>query len=451
MRLSRGAPIFAGAFFSLFLCSVTASPTNPPAALTNPQSGLILLPDESAIPTTTRSADDEAIRRGFLALQRSDLMAAESAFNDALRIKSDNVGAFVGLAEIDMRRNQPGEAQKRLAQALAFVPKKPELHVALGRAYTAQGQFAKAEGAYRQALDADPTASQAYLDLGSLFLGGLHDPQKALENYRKAVELQPQSAAARFGLAMAFLALRDKDSAIGALQAASGFAPNDPGPHHAMGRILAGEKQLDRAVDAFTAALKVAPDFLPALADRADLYAETRMNEKAAADYERLLAIKPNDSVARVKLGMIYQRLERYDAARAAYLSALDGNPNLAVAYNNLAMMLLRSKGSLNEALAHAKKAVSITPKVPQFHDTLGRVYWALGDKTAALEALRQAAALDPPQADILFHLGQLYEETGQKKSAVVNYRKALAVDKEFPEAGKAEARLEALSRPDSH
>ena len=84
---------------------------------------------------------------------------------------------------------------------------------------------------------------------------------------------------------------------------------------------------------------------MPALYDRADVYAEMNKDQDAAIDYERILDINPDDNIVRLKLGMIYQRLDRFTDAETAYHEALKGNPNLALAYNNLAMLALKPNG----------------------------------------------------------------------------------------------------------
>jgi Flp pilus assembly protein TadD len=142
---------------------------------------------------------------------------------------------------------------------------------------------------------------------------------------------------------------------------------------------------------------------------------------------------------------MIYQRLNRLGDAEAAYHAALKENPGIAPAYNNLAMITLKRGGNLSNALAWAQKGVELAPSVPQFHDTLGWVYRAQGDKAKAIAALERAVSLPPPQAEIVYHLGIVYEEAGQKQNAAAAYRKALSIQADFPQAKDARARLAAL------
>jgi tetratricopeptide (TPR) repeat protein len=140
-------------------------------------------------------------------------------------------------------------------------------------------------------------------------------------------------------------------------------------------------------------------------------------------------------------------KVRRPKRIKANYRSALRIDPDLAPAANNLAMIKLRSGGNLDEALELARRAVAASPEVPHFHDTLGRVYRARGDRVAAIASLEKATSLPPPQADIWYHLGQLYDEDGREAQAIKSYRRALEVDAGFADAAAARARIETLNQ----
>jgi len=398
-------------------------------------------------PLSSQSPAERAVTEGFQAIAKGDLKSAQAAFNEALKLEPRQTGAMLGLAEVYLQRKQPREAEAQLKQALAAQPDNAEIYAAYGRYHFSQGQHSQAEAAYKKAIALDPGVFLAHIDLGELYLNVMRKPKEAVEAYRKSVALQSFYAPARFGLGMALLASGNKAEAIAELQQAARLAPEEPAALHVIGRIHASEKRFDQAVQALTSALKIQPNFLPALSDRADVYAEMEKNREAAVDYEQVLRARPADSVTRLKLGMIYQRLDRLSDAQSAYHAALRENPKLAPAYNNLAMITVTKNGKLSDALSWAQKAVELAPNVPQFHDTLGWVYRAMGDKGKAVTSLEQASRLPPPQADIWYRLGLVYEESGKKAEAMAAYKKALALQADFPKSAEAKARISALSK----
>jgi len=407
----------------------------------------IAQPGVSQKPVSSQSPAERLVTQGFDAMLKGDLNSAEAAFNGALKQDPRQTGAMLGLAEVSLRRKRPAEAEAQLKRALAAQPEGAEVHAAYGRYYFSQGQHARAEAAYKKAIALDSGVFLAHMDLGELYLNVMRKPQEAAAAYRKAVALQSSYAPARFGLGMALLASGKKPEAITELQQAARLAPKDPAAPHVIGRIHASEKRFDEAAQSLTSALQAKSDFLPALSDRADIYAEMQKNSEAAADYEQILRVRPKDSVIRLKLGMIYQRLNRLRDAESTYHAALKENPDLAPAYNNLAMIALNSDGKSSNALSWAQKAVELAPKVPQFHDTLGWVHRARGDKVKAVAALEEATRLPPPQADIWYRLGVVYEEAGKKGEALAAYKKALAIQANFSKSAEAKARIVALGK----
>lgn len=389
----------------------------------------------------------KTVSRGVEALNKGDMKAAESAFSESLRLDPNQTGALIGLAEVDLRRKQPNKAEAELKKALTLQPDSAEIHAALGRFHFSQRQYLQAEAEYKKAISLDKGFFMAFVDLGDLYLAVQRKPKEAEESYHQAIALQPSYVPARFGLGMALNASGKKVEAIKELYEAARHAPNDPTPLHVIGRIYAQQKMFEQAAQALTDTLKVKPDFQPALYDRADVYAEMNKNLEAAKDYKQILHDNPGDSLVQMKLGMIYQRLDRPSDAELAYHAALKGNPNLAPAYNNLAMLALKRGGKVTDALSWARKAVELSPGVPQFHDTLGWVYRTLGEKVKAIEELEKATQLKPPQAEIYYRLAMVYQEAGKTQEALVAFKRALQIQADFPEANQAKVHIEALSR----
>jgi len=399
----------------------------------------------TAKPAAQRSPAERIAASGFEALLAGDVPRAESAFEQALKTEPKLSAALLGLADVRIRQQRPAEAETLLKRALANEPRNATLHAALGRYYRVKGDLARAKASYGEAIRLDPAALLPHLGLADLYATGERNPRAAAEEYRKALAIQPDYHPARLGLGLALLAGGDRAGALAELQRLAKDTPGDPTAWHLIGRIHASEKRYGEAVKALTEALRIQPDFLPALMDRADVYAAAGEDRKAAADYEQVLKRQPGDAVSRVKLGMIYQRMGDTAKAEASYRAALKANPDSPPAANNLAMIELRKGRNLDEALSLSRKAVALAPEVPQFHDTLGQVLRARGDRNGAIAATEKATTLKPPQADIWYHLGRLYEEAGRKDPAVKAYRRALELDPKFQDAAVARSRLQAL------
>ena len=128
----------------------------------------------------------------------------------------------------DQARGSWGSAERNWQQAADLVPSDPEPWRALAGGYVqlwttesgvpADRAFARAEAAYRRAIENDPYRSAGYLDLGLLYLARARrdDPTcltQALAALRKAVTLYPNNAERRVYLAQALWLAGDRNRA----------------------------------------------------------------------------------------------------------------------------------------------------------------------------------------------------------------------------------------------
>ncbi|MCX7625028.1 MAG: tetratricopeptide repeat protein [Candidatus Sumerlaeaceae bacterium] len=103
------------------------------------------------------------------------------------------------LAEIDLAQESPRQAETRLQIALENVPGYPPALARLGdvkKRLAAETDltsrkkiYKEAESFYRQAIDADPKNPDFHLALGILYHKNLKDTAKAVENYKKYLQL----------------------------------------------------------------------------------------------------------------------------------------------------------------------------------------------------------------------------------------------------------------------
>jgi tetratricopeptide (TPR) repeat protein len=236
------------------------------------------------------------------------------------------------------------------------------------------------------------------------------------------------------------------DAAEKELRRASELQPQNPLPVLALARLYATRNQADRAIVAYDGVLKIVPKSLEALIEKGDVLFASKQSLKALQSYQTALGYAPGSAVIHLKIGMVEQDQGRTAQAEAAYTAAIKADPKQAVAYNNLAWMAAERKTRLAEALTWAQKAVSLDPKVPAFHGTLGWVYRARGETDKAVTSLEQAAALGPTQAEVQYRLGLVYSEKGLRDKAIAALRKAVAAKysyKELDEARKLLTRLE--------
>jgi len=405
----------------------------------------IPLPNSPVVQLPGASPAQGKVVEGLKALNAGDLAAAEAAFTEAARVDPKLSGAYIGLAEVAGRQDKPARVEYWLKQALTADPNSAMMQRVWGRHQFQRGRFVEAEAAFKKAIALDPRSSDAQLNLAENYLFGLKKAKPAEAAYRAAIALDAGSAQAHLGLAATLGALGQPDAALAEYEQAAKLAPADPKFTHALARFQASQGRFDQALVAQQKTIAIAPDFFPAYIDLGDLYLVKNDLEQAAAAYRAGAKVTKNPATALFKLGTVLEGQQRWAEAEQAYLDAVKSDPTMYSAYNNLAFMAAVRKERLDDALAWAKKAVELAPKVTTTQDTLGWVYRARGELGPAAQALEKAVAANPKKASFRYHLGVVYAEQGKKKEAVAALQKALELDKNFNNAADAKQRLQQL------
>jgi len=132
------------------------------------------------------------------------------------------------------------------------------------------------------------------------------------------------------------------------------------------------------------------------------LLAEGKLDE-AIGDARAGLAVLPGNVEMAIGLvpdldraGKKKEADEIYGKVKEAFVSALETYGTSADLRNSLAWTMVNCNRDLDDALAHATKAIELAPKTAGYIDTLAEVYFRKKDRTKALEFMKQCAALEP-------------------------------------------------------
>ena len=157
--------------------------------------------------------------------------------------------------------------------------------------------------------------------------------------------LNPQQRALQEVLsgAAARLDAGEPDEALKVLNSRGGFALENPVGKNILGEIRLQQGNAAEALRAFDAAVKLAPSFAEAHANRgAALLDLGRLMEALEAE-RRALRYRPKYPVANFNRGIVLAALKRTDEAIAAFSDALKERPDYAEAQLNRGMALLEA------------------------------------------------------------------------------------------------------------
>jgi len=135
-------------------------------------------------------------------LNKRDFDQASRIYKEVLKQYPDNLDCLVNLLYIAQYPNQAGpeEVEDLYRRARAVSPQLPEVYMYHGTALAAQGKYDPAVAELEKAIQLKPTNAEAHAWLADV-RERQHRPADAIEQYRIALEQQPDFRAARLELA----------------------------------------------------------------------------------------------------------------------------------------------------------------------------------------------------------------------------------------------------------
>ena len=158
----------------------------------------------------------------------------------------------------------------------------------------------------------------AYLEEGGKYYGD-QKYGKAMDAFRKAIEITPGNAYAHYNLATTYERLNMSDEAIASYKQAIAINPDEQLFYYDLGAVYVREKRFDDALLAFGNAVKVNPAFTDAYYGIGWIHAETGRYKEAIENYRKALDADPFNVRAHYALGNVYVILGDMKAARKEY------------------------------------------------------------------------------------------------------------------------------------
>jgi len=136
------------------------------------------------------------------------------------------------------------------------------------------------------------------------------------------------------------------------------------------------------------------------------------------------------------------ERSKQWERAEADFLGALELEPEQPFVMNYLAYSWVEQHRNLDNAKSMLVRAVELRPNDGYIVDSLGWVYYRLGEYEAAVPQLERAVELRPQDPVINDHLGDALWRIGRRNEARFQWRRALSLEPEADQVPSIEGKL---------
>jgi len=145
--------------------------------------------------------------------------------------------------------------------------------------------------------------------------------------------------------------------------------------------------------------------------------------------FNRVLTAQPDDSDTKFNLAAAYERSKQIDNAEGIFLELLESEPDNPVVLNYLGYMYADNGIKLKEAKKLIKKALKINPNNGAYLDSYAWVMYKMGKYKEALEYQLRAIEASDTDAILYDHMGDIYFALDQKTEALDNWERALELN----------------------
>jgi Flp pilus assembly protein TadD len=214
--------------------------------------------------------------------------------------------------------------------------------------------------------------------------------------------------------------------AIQELRKALQLNPEDPLVHFALATALTGNGQESEAVEEYRKACALDDHHAAWFSHLAVSLAVNGDLDEAAVNWRKSLALDPSDAGVETELGTALveggQTQEGYEHLRKAVALA----PDFPDGHNNFGWELAKT-GSMEEAVNELQKAIALRPTSVEYRFNLGYVMTLRADFDGAVAAFEKAVELsDGKDSHCLAALADAYNKSGHSAEAIQAARHAL-------------------------
>lgn len=358
--------------------------------------------------------------------------------------------AYLSQGATALADDQTFGAIEAYSGAIALQPDSMLAHLRRGEAYQRRNELEAATNDFRRAADLDPSATRPLEALGDvLFQRGRY--QRSAEMFERRLAVDSLSPRVTLKLAIARYRSGQLDTALAAAQEAVRLDGTIVDAHYLIGMCLRDKQQPTDAAAAFEKAAAIAPAFVPAREELAELYAALGRRGDELEQLQLIAVLDRARPERQVAVGLAQARSGQEELAVLTLGHALDRTPDHPLIYGALGQVWLRqatARGdtvALGKALEALERAASTDDATSTILEAYGRALLMDNQIEAAERVLLQATRRYPVDASALATYAAVAERlnhAGAARTALIDYGALVGDEPDFGARAASIARL---------
>ena len=421
---------------------------------------------------------DTLLMLGTLYVQRKEYDEAQKILNRLIKLEGDSYLAHYSLARLYRELQYYDKAALSYEKALELNWNE-RLAYEMTEFYENQLQYDKAVTIYRRIIEEGESTDMAKTRLVNLYLK-IEENEKALELLRELRTVLPESFNVDITITRILLSQEKYDEAVMILEDVLQTNPELIVMRYLLGMAYYRKKDFEKAAEQLeiipaesnlyedTVFLRVKilsetndqagaiellekqiaepltrrPSFYILLAS---LYRETEKVAHGKEIYEQAVQLYPQDAEILYNYGIFLEKIGEQDKALSRMQAVLVLEPDNGPALNYVGYTWADNGINLEKALEYIKKAVELMPDDGYVRDSLGWVYFRMGNISQAVIELEKASAMVDDDPIIREHLGDAYLQAKEPEKALASYEEAYRLYEDQEKKDKVFTKINSL------
>ena len=282
--------------------------------------------------------------------------------------------------------------QEQIELASGDKREKATAHFNCGVAYHAINDFENAIEQYNKAIRLNPNSAVAYNNRG-VAKDSLDQHEDAITDYNEVLRLNPKDAATYNNRGLANINLGKHEDAITDFDQAIRLNPDDAEAYYNRGNVKKSLGEYKDAITDYNQAIRLNPDFAKAYTNRGTAKDSLGQHVDAIADYNHSIKLKPDYAATYYNRGIAKNSLGQHQDAIADYNHSIKLKPDFAEAYTNRGIVKY-SLGQHQDAIADYNKVLRLKPDYAAAYFNRGLAYRALNRRSKARRDFKKARDL---------------------------------------------------------
>lgn len=263
------------------------------------------------------------------------------------------------------------------------------------------------------------SCANKYLTTGKIAMNGKNF-DKAIENFNKALEENPNNGEAHFYLAQCYREKEEFEKMLPHIAAAETLYTKKAGKMEELrketwtklfeaGKAKASEEKWEEARDDFELAIKVYPSRYEAYSNSGYVWQHLADNDSAYYYYSKAYEMAPDEMLVIENFASLCYSIKNYDKAEELYLVILSKDPQHASAMGRLGD-IYGLKGEFEKAVDYYNRALAIENDNCGLWFNLGVLYFQeIKDNDNAIRAFSRTVDLCPEDKNAFINLAVAY------------------------------------------